>query len=810
MTLAEKLEFTKILGYTERLTLSELGKSKLGDAHPIVSLAALDLELRKTNELKNLLQSGEDLPVQTLPDTREAYQKLGVAENFLSPRELLQVADSLKAASQLKKFVFSRQERFPNLNLLTENLWLEKSFQYEIGRIVDEFAEVRNTASDALAHIRSTLIDRRNSLRRKMESLQRKYAQSEMLMDDGITIRGGRLVLAFKTEYKYQIQGFIHDLSQSGQTVFIEPTETLVINNEIRDLEIQEIREVERILREMARSLRKEIDNLLSNQEILAQFDALYAKARFAMETNSSMPQLTAENHIRLIDAFHPWLLITNKPQGKPVVPITLELGGNKNDSGTDGETNGDAGSRTLIITGPNAGGKSVTMKTLGLLSYMIQFGFLVPCFEESVFPVFDNIYVEIGDEQSIENDLSTFSSHLRNLKEILDHATHESLVLIDEIASGTDPEEGAAIATAILESLLARHAITVVTTHQGTLKAYAHERAGVANGSMQFDAEHLMPTYQFRMGLPGSSFALEMARRLGFAPHVLENAKLRMGESKHALETLIAELSRKVQETDLTAQRLLQEKEEIRRLSESYALKLRELEREKKELRRKSLDEAKRVLASANTLIEKTVQEIKQTAASSEAIKGGRKQVEKMRRDLAAESAAIESEVKEPIDANIHVGDKVKLLDTNTIGEVMEVKDDDAVISFGNFRMKTQIRNLEKISNRDARDAARSEAKKPEAATNAANFAQAFDIKDGTTRLDLRGLLGDEALTQIDKFLDESLRQGAHKLDLIHGNGTGALRKRVTEFLKSDKRVKSFRLGNWDEGGTGVTVVEV
>lgn len=801
MTLSEKLEFNKILAYTQRLSMSDLGRSKLDGEHPVVSLPALDLELRKTNELKNLLQAGEDLPVSSLPDTREPYQKLAVDENFLQPKELLQVGESLRAAAQLKKFIFNRTELYPNLVLLTENLWLEKSLQYEITRTVDEFGEVRDSASDALRHLRTSLTDRRNALRRKMEALQRKYAQANMLMDEGITIREGKLVLGFRVEHKYQVQGFIHDLSQSGQTVFIEPAETLMINNEIRDLELQELREVERILRELARALRKEIVNLVSNQEILSQFDAIYAKARFAVETGSSMPVLTADNRVRLIDAYHPWLLITHKAQNKPTpVPVSLELGNTE----SEGEANRDSGARTLIITGPNAGGKSVTMKTLGLLAYMLQFGFLVPCFEESVFPVFDNLFVEIGDEQSIENDLSTFSSHLRNLKAILDEATNESLVLIDEICSGTDPEEGAAIAKAILESLLARKSLTIVTTHQGTLKAYAHERQGVANGSMQFDAAELRPTYQFRMGLPGSSFALEMAKRLGFAPHVLETATQALGASKHALETLIADLSQKTQAADIAALKLTQEKDEIRRLTENYAAKLKDLEREKKELRRKSLDDAKRVLANANSVIEKTVQDIKASGAATESIKEGRKAVEKMRRDLAAEDSSIGEDKPEATntDASIRIGDKVKLLDTNTTGEVTELKGDDAVINFGNFRMKTQIRNLEKLSNREARESERKAEK--------VVYKQDYEIKDGTTRLDLRGLLGDEAIVKIDKFLDESLVQGVRKVDLIHGKGTGALRKRVSEFLKGDKRVKSQRLGNWDEGGAGVTVVEL
>jgi DNA mismatch repair protein MutS2 len=789
MTLSEKLEFDKILRYTEKLCLSEMGRARLNQAGPILSLTALSLELRKVAELKRLIESGEELPIPSLPDTRELYKKLAIEENFLQPKELLQVAASLRTAAQLKKFIFNRRETYPNLNLLTENLWMEKSLQYEINRVVDEFGEVRSSASDALAFIRSSLEQKRMTLRRKMESLMRRYAEAGMLMEESITIRNGRMVLGFRVEHKYQVPGFIHDFSQSGQTVFIEPSETLMLSNEIRDLEIQELREIERILRDVAKSLRQHLEHLLNNQEILCEFDALYAKARFAIETRSVMPELSEQKSLRLVEAYHPWLLLTHKKLGKPTVPLSLELGDEH---------------RALVITGPNAGGKSVALKTIGLLSYMLQFGFLVPCSETSRFTLFDNIFVEIGDEQSIENDLSTFSSHLQNLKNILDNATSESLVLIDEICSGTDPEEGAAIATAILESLITRRALTIVTTHQGMLKAYAHRREGAINGSMQFDASELRPTYQFQMGLPGSSFALEMARRMGFAPHILENAQRFMGENKHVLEDLIAKLSFELQAVRSQKAELEREQAELKRLTESYQQKLRALEQEKKELRRQSLQDAKRLLAQANQVIEKVIKDIKQSQADSETVKQARKELEKARKELAAEEASLNaSQSSETLpDATLRISDKVKLLDTQSVGEILEIDGEDAVVSFGSFRMKTQLRNLQKISKKEAREAERKEQKAIAATTSA--------IKEVPTRLDLRGLMGDEAILRVEKFIDESISHGLHKVDLIHGKGTGALRKRIAEYLKSDKRIKSFRLGNWDEGGTGVTVVEI
>jgi DNA mismatch repair protein MutS2 len=792
MTLKEKLEFDKILHYATRMCMSDMGRAWLEAAEPIFSREALERELRKTHELKLLFESGEELPIPAMPDTRETYKNLGIEDNFLLPKELLQIATALRVASQIKKFIFNRRELYPTLNSLTENIWLEKSLQYEISQIVDDMGEVRSTASDALSHIRSTLQDRRATLRRKMESLQRRYAQDSMLMEEGITIRNGRLVLGFRVEHKYQVQGFIHDFSQSGQTVFIEPAETLSLSNEIRDLEIQEAREIERILRQMAKRLRTELENLRLNQQVLSEFDAIYAKTRLAIETKSVMPFLSEETTVRLRDAYHPWLLITNTKQQKPVVPLSLDLGKE---------------ARALVISGPNAGGKSVAMKTVGLLAYMLQHGFLLPCREDSSFPIFDQLFVEIGDEQSIENDLSTFSSHLRNLKTILDEATNESLVLIDEICSGTDPDEGSAIAKAVLESLLARKAIAIVTTHQGTLKAYAHSREGVANGSMQYDVSRLLPTYQFQANLPGNSFALEMARRMGFPPHVMENAARFMGESKHALEQLISDLGRELHTARESRQRYEEDSEKLTQDKATYAQKLRQLEEERKSLRQQSLKEGKHVLAQANSLIEKVVDEIKQTHADEASIKRARREIDKKRRELAGEEAAIgQAEDAEPSDVNLQIGDKVRLVDTHTAGIIKELLDDDAVVEFGNFRMKTQVRKLEKISSKEARKAERSGVQK-EAQESA---ARRYEIKDVSTRLDLRGLMGDEAILEIDKFIDTAITNNLSKIDIIHGKGTGALRKRVTEYLKDDKRVKSFRLGGWDEGGSGVTVVEV
>jgi len=789
MALKQKLELDKVIDYTKRFCMSEMGRDVLQEQPFIEDFHALQSELKKVQECKSLLEAEQELPIELLPDTRNLLSKLNIEEHYLLPKELLNIAAALKAASQIKRFVFNRREVYPTLNELTENIWFEKTLQYEIGQIVEGNGEIKNTASDALAYIRGKLHSSREALRRKMDSLQRRYASDNLLMEDGVTIRNGRLVLGFRVEYKYKIQGFIHDISQSGQTVFIEPSETLAINNEIRDLEIQEQREIERILKEISRALRNQVHNLFLNQEILSQVDAIYAKAKLAISTKSNLPTISQTSTLKLFQAYHLWLFITNTKLEKPIVPLTLEM---------------DFEKRILVVTGPNAGGKSVAMKTIGMMAGLLKLGYLLPCREDSVVPVFDELFVEIGDEQSIENDLSTFSSHLKNIKQILDEATSESLVLIDEICSGTDPEEGGALAQAILESFLKRRSLVCVTTHQGSLKAFAHNREGIMNGSMQFDAADLKPTYQFIAGLPGNSFALEMARRMNYPPQLLATAKELVGHSRQNLEQLISDLSLKFQEIEkekLHYELLIRENDKTRQALEE---KYQEAERQRKEIRKKSIEERKHMLAEADKMVKGMIQEIKESESKQEVAKKGRKTIEKQRLDLASQ----ESEINEALnqqrgDFNFEVGDSVALLDSNTVGAIQEIQGEEAMVQFGQFRMKTQLRNLRKISGA-------SNEKTEGKGSPKFSVKRDLDYTSVSHKLDLRGQTGDEAMYEIDRFFEKALSCHLSPVQIIHGKGTGALRKRVNEALKRDNRVERFRLGNLNEGGVGVTVVNL
>jgi DNA mismatch repair protein MutS2 len=590
------------------------------------------------------------------------------------------------------------------------------------------------------------------------------------------------MVIPVKVEHKNHVPGFIHSASASGATVFIEPTETLDLNNDIRSLQFQEQREVERILRELTGQIGDQREALLGNLDILAELDALQARAKYSIEILGVAPEITTNGAIRLQRARHPVLLIHHGVQG--TVPLDLELGRTFT---------------TLLISGPNAGGKSVAMKCLGVLVLMAQCGLHIPAGEDSSLRVFRKIFVDIGDEQSIESDLSTFSSHLTHLKEITAAADGDSLVLIDEIGTGTDPSEGGAIAAAVLEFLTARGALTIATTHHGALKVFAHETPGIENGAMEFDQSTLTPTYRFRPNIPGSSYALEMADRLGFRNTVMARAREFLGSQHMRLESLIQELEATAQEHRRELQIAREERTRATVMATEYEAKIASLSSELRTLKRKALDEAKAIVDRANAVIEKSVKEIREKGASKEITRAAREEVRATREFLQSEE--IEEQQHEPADATSEIvaGSVVTLSGQNDPGEVVSVSPDgkSAIVLFGSVKMRVAASDLQPTKRRIP--AARS-------------FGMVMPERTGPVQreLDLRGMTADEAFPLIDKFIDDAVLAGLTRIDVIHGKGTGALRKKVTDFLSRHPRVRSFRLGEWNEGGVGATVVEL
>ena len=786
-----KLDFDRIVAYASSFCVSDMGRDVLADAVPWHDPAMLGEELKRVLELRVFLEEGHPLPFSSLPDTRPLLRKLETVDTYLEPVELRAVHDLLFAAVQLRKWMFQNRTVYPSLNDFTIQLWLEKSLQYEIQRVVDEQGQVRDTASDGLFALRQELNAGRESLRRKMTRLLKRCQANGWLMEDTVAMKNGRLVLGLRVEYKYKLPGFVQDYSDTGQTVFIEPADTLEMSNRIQDLEISERREVERVLRETTGRIRGELENVLHNQELLAVFDSLFGRARVALDTGSVLPEVAAGKVLRIVNGFHPWLLVSHRRKHEQVFPLDMELCENE---------------QVLVISGPNAGGKSVAMKTAGLLCCMLLHGYLVPCSESSVFPVFEEICIEIGDEQSIENDLSTFSSHLEHIRTILETATPGCLVLIDELCSGTDVEEGSAIARSVIEELLVKDAKVIVTTHIGELKAYAHEREGVVNGAMEFDRSQLTPSFRFLKGLPGNSFAFAMMQRMGFGSGVVSRAEGYLDKGRAELDSMLDDLKASLEKNRGLSKSLEQQQEALAFEQERLRDVGEELKRREREMKLTKQKEIRREIEKAKKIIRDIVHDVRKRP-EDRVVEAARSKLDIRKKAAASEEKRVAAEMERSLepDKTIREGDTVRVLTTNTAGEVASLQGDDVIVQCGTFRLSTSLKNIERISKTRAKKLERTES-----SVSGEGIGSAHAAALESTRLDLRGLLGDEAVQEVERFIDKLRLSRVPSATIIHGKGTGALRQKVAHCLKQHPAVKSFRLGDWSEGGAGVTIIEL
>lgn len=778
----EKLEFAAIKTRLLHYAASEPGRTLLADLEPSTSLSRIREELSRVSELKRFLVEEGDLPLDGIFPLRGPLQKSGLEGAVLQPRELLHVAALLKASRTLRAFVAKRRTEYSLLWELAEPLHSDKVTEFNIEQAIDESEAVKGSASRELQSIRRTIAEKYEALKKRLQGILKIASTQGFSQEEIITTREGRMVIPVKAEYKNQVPGFIHSASSSGATVFIEPADTLDLNNEIRSLQFQEQREIERILRVLTAQVAAIREPLLVSLDALARIDALHARAKYSIEILGREPEIGEGGSLNLVTARHPLLLLRHGYA--KTIPLDLEIGGDF---------------QTLIISGPNAGGKSVAMKCVGLLVLMTQAGLHIPAGDGTRMRLFSSVLVDIGDDQSIENDLSTFSSHLRNLRAIAEAADDRTLVLIDEIGSGTDPAEGGAIAAAMLEHLTRRRACCIATTHQGALKAFAYQAAGVENGAMEFDQTNLTPTYVFRSGIPGSSYAIEMASRLGFSDELLDRSRQLLGVQQSKLDGLITELEASAQAARKQLEELQSEKTRVDSLVGQYEGKIKAQASELKEVKRRALDEAQQIVANANAVIERSVREIRETSAEKTAVRRLREDVDRLKEEIRQEEQTVAVETSgteaEPIDT----GSTVRLTAGTDTGEVLSITADrsQAIVVFGQVKMKVPLKDLVRV-----REAGRAPAR----------FSAAqVDLKRQVAReLDVRGMTGEEAFPLIDKFIDDAVLAGLHRIDIIHGKGTGALRKRVTEFLAGHPRVKSSHIAEWNEGGMGATVVEL
>jgi len=638
---------------------------------------------------------------------------------------------------------------------------------------------VLDHASDRLRSIRQQLRNTEARVREKLEHIVRSSSAQKMLSDAIITIRNDRYVIPVKQEYRHAYGGIVHDQSSSGATLFIEPQVVVDLNNQLQEARVKEKQEIERILTELTKKVAEHADVLLVNVDVLAELDFIFTKAKYAKKLNATKPNMNNEGYIRLLKARHPLI------DPNVVVPNDIELGKDYT---------------TIVITGPNTGGKTVTLKTIGLLTLMAQAGLFIPALDGSELAVFRSVYADIGDEQSIEQSLSTFSSHMVNIVEILRHVDHESLVLFDELGAGTDPQEGAALAIAILDEVHERGARVVATTHYPELKAYGYNRRGVINASVEFDVDTLSPTYKLLIGVPGRSNAFEISKRLGLDERIIERAKSQISVESNKVENMIASLEQSKRQAEEEQKKAEGARKEAERLRREWEQKWEELNEKKDEL----LDEAKRKAAetmkAAQREAEEVIRELRQLQKEKLAeIKEHELIAAKKRLEDA--TPVMDKKRKQTKASKAHEfrqGDEVRVIHLNQKGYLLEkVSDDEWQVQLGILKMKINERDLEYIGSPKITET------KPLATVKGKDYHVSLE-------LDLRGERYEDAIARVEKYIDDALLAGYPRVSIIHGKGTGALRKGVQEFLKKHRSVKNIRFGEATEGGIGVTIVEL
>lgn len=776
------LEFDKIVALLVEKATCTYGKEKAAQLHPFWRIDEVSAAQKGTAEAATVLRLKGSVPLGGIRDIRGAVQRARL-NAMLAPLELLDIASTVSAGLKLKHFLLDMcdDHELPLLQGQVERIEGLRELEMEIRRCVDEGGEILDGASVELRQVRQEIRQLEARIREKLDQMTRSSSYQKMLMENIVTIRGDRFVIPVKQEYRHVFGGIVHDQSASGATLFIEPEVIVSMNNKLRELRLREEREIERILYVLTEQVAFAVEALVENIDALTELDFMFAKAQLAWSMKAVCPKLNDRGYLHLKKARHPLI-----PRDV-VVPVNVELGGEY---------------QAIVVTGPNTGGKTVSLKTIGLLSLMTMAGLHIPAEEESEMTVFSSVFADIGDEQSIEQSLSTFSSHMTNIIHILESMDEKSLVLFDELGAGTDPTEGAALAMSIIDHVLASGARLVATTHYSELKAYAYDRPEVINASVEFDVETLRPTYRLLIGVPGRSNAFAIARRLGLPEHIIEAARGSISDEDNQVESMIASLERNRKTAEAERQKaeaLRREAEELRRELEEEKARFAE---EKNKRMEKAEDEARIAVQLAKEEAETIIRELREMMAEGVEIKEHRLIDAKKR--LGNAVLELEKEkVKKPAKAvratQIKVGDEVMVTTFGQKGTVLEkVGNDEFLVQIGIMKMKVKREDMH-VQN--------SVQQKPQAAPYTSVKRRSDNIK---MDLDLRGYNVEDGIREIEQFLDDALLAGLHSVSIIHGHGTGVLRKGVHEYLRNHRNVKSFRLGGQGEGGVGATIAEL
>ena len=840
-TFESKIGFDEIRTLLKERCLSTLGKEMVDAIQPSGESDVINEWLTQVREFRRLQEEADDFPMHYFFDVRQAVARLRLEGTHLDEGELFDLRRSLDTINQIVNYLNrsdddndgeERTYPYPALHRLTEDVMTFPQLVQRIDTILDKFGKIKDSASPQLADIRRELSRTEGSISRTLNGILRA-AQSEGLVEKDVTpaIRDGRLVIPVSQGLKRKIRGIVHDESASGKTVFIEPAEVVEANNRIRELEADERREIIRILTEFAKLVRPHVKPILESYKFLATIDLIHAKAELARLIKGIEPAVNAYPHIDWIQAAHPLLRLSLEKQGKSVVPLDIMLTRDK---------------RILIISGPNAGGKSVCLKTAGLTQYMLQCGLSVAIGERSRTGVFKNIFIDIGDEQSIENDLSTYSSHLMNMKQMMRYADDSTLLLIDEFGTGTEPQIGGAIAEAVLAQFCAKQAYGVITTHYQNLKHFAESHDGVVNGAMLYDRQQMRPLFQLSIGNPGSSFAIEIARKIGLPEDVIKAASEIVGSDYIQSDKYLQDIVRDKRYWENKRQTIHQREKNLEQTIARYENEVKELEQSRKDILRKAKEQAEEVLKESNKMIERTIKEIRESQAEKEetkkireqleAFKAGVKEIdtaandemiarkmrqiqerrarkEKRKREKEKENEKLKTNNQQSANATpspvavapLKQGDTVRIKGLSSVGKIESLDGKMATVIFGDMRTKMRAERLEHAE----------APKKEEPRAYVSIGRQTRETMDEhklnfKQDIDVRGMRGDEALTAVTYFIDDAILVGVKRVRILHGTGTGILRQLIRQYLATRPDVESYRDEHVQFGGAGITVVEL
>ena len=832
-----KIQFSEIRSLLKGYCLCQLGKDKVDEMAFSGDVAVINTMLRQTREFRRLQEESDDFPLQFFFDMRESVKRIRLEGTHLEENEIFDLRRSLETIAAIVRFLDRGSDEgvydYPTLHELTEGVLTFPEILRRIDQILDKYGKVKDSASPALADIRMQLHKAEGSVSRTLYSILRA-AQSDGLVDKDVTptVRDGRLVVPIAPGLKRKIKGIVHDESSTGKTVFVEPTEVVEANNRIRELEAEERREVVRILVDFTKLVRPYVNEIIYAYLLLAEIDFIRARAEFAVLVGGIEPEVQAAPVIDWISSRHPLLWLALKKQDKPVVPLDITLTRDRH---------------ILIISGPNAGGKSVCLKTVGLLQYMLQCGLSVPMSERSTVGVFKNLMIDIGDEQSIENDLSTYSSHLLNMKNMMRQANDGTLLLIDEFGTGTEPQIGGAMAEAVLNQFVKKQAWGVITTHYQNLKHYADSHDGIANGAMLYDRHEMRPLFQLAIGQPGSSFAIEIARKTGIPEEVIKEASEMVGSDYIQSDKYLQDIVRDKRYWENKRQNVHQREKELERTVARYEKEIADLEQSRKDILRKAKEQAEELLKESNKKIENAIREIRENQAEKEETKRIREELNEFKagvseidakanddliakkirqiqerkerhkkhkdekaereRQAAAKLREAASKAAKKEGRNLEVGDSVKIKGLSTVGKIESMDGKNATVIFGGMRTKMPASRLEYVD--------MAEAKKED-------VAPVFNVSRETREtidnrklnfhqdLDVRGMRGDEALNAVMYFIDDACLVGMSRVRILHGKGNGILRQLIRQYLATVPSVTSFRDEHVQFGGAGITVVDI